>query len=351
MSRPEPLRRVALGCALALTALLATGCRPHSEDEIAVSLLAVGDAGAPPADEVDYARMLAVTGAMAEEDSRRAVDGLVLLGDNFYPSGLHASELVERVAANIVAPLCRFVESGAPRYAEVAERCAASGALRHAVPIYAVLGNHDYEDPAGPALEREALPQFVANWRMPLGVAALHELPGGVSLVLFDSEALLADRDVAPLVRALRVSAGPWRVLAAHRPIATLGAEDDRAENATYVQLVRSAVAQAGVAVQLVVAGHEHHLAILTMAPPDPPLHVVAGGGSERRKSRVREPNTRFELDSLGFARIDLVRDGQAERLRVSLHRVYLYAWLHRLLGHRLAAQWSVDRAGNAREE
>ena len=61
-------------------------------------------------------------------------------------------------------------------------------------------------------------------------------------------------------------------------------------------------------------------------------------------------PRRRAGLAAAGYARIDLVGDGEAERLVVTLMRVPASSL--RLLGpSRLAARFSVDRAGRVREE
>ena len=96
---------------------------------------------------------------------------------------------------------------------------------RRPVPIYAVLGNHDYKTPESPRLERESIPEFIKNWSLPEQTAHTVELPGGVSLILVDSPLIARTRDTGEVRRELRKSSEPWRMLVAparaslHRPL------------------------------------------------------------------------------------------------------------------------------------
>jgi len=253
------------------------------------------------------------------------------------------------VRANLVRPYCRFLALTAPRSPEVEGACEVPRAERHPVPLYAVLGNHDYMTPGSDELQRESVPLLLANWRMPEPQAAVAELGHGVSLVLFDSDPVFRGAAAEGLARALRGAAGPWRILVAHQPIAVVGTSE-RVAYASFRARVVAEIAAAGVPVQLYLSGHEHNLQALAMEPPAPPLHVVSGGGSGGRSIHDENPRRRAGFESAGYARIDLVGDGEAERLVVTLMRVPAAAL--RLLGpSRLAARFSVDRAGLVREE
>ncbi len=352
MRRCIPARLLA---AATLAAGLAGGCAPDDFDEpVRFSLLAVGDTGAPPRDDEDYPRLLRVAGAIAAEDRHRAAQALLLLGDNFYERGLRADELEERVRANLVAPFCRFVALEGARWHEVADACPEPPERRNPVPIFAVLGNHDHLSPGSPALQREAVPRFVSNWRMAADPVEQVELARGVSLIAFDSEWLVEGGDAAPLRDALRSAAGPWRIVAAHRPIFELrptdGGDDARRER-DYIRRVRDAIASAGVPVQLFLAGHEHSLQVLRDQAPAPALHVIAGSGSDTKSLKVAHAKRLFGLAAPGFARIDLVGEGRAARLVASLYRIPPPP-LDRAPGWRwLAARFAVDLAGNVVRE
>lgn len=343
-------RFLALAC---LVLLVVAGCgAPGKAEPPLFSLLAVGDTGAPTDDSEGVRTQLAVAAAMASVDRAHPVDALVLLGDNFYPDGLLRAELVPRLRANIVRPYCRFLELTGPRAPEVAEACDLPAAARHPVPLFAMLGNHDYYSPESPALQREAPHLFLGNWHLPLGAAAVYELGHGVSLVVFQSDPIFEGADGAPLAEALRESRGPWRIVAAHHPIADRGRGSEEERHTRYREVVLAAVAAADVPVHLVLAGHEHNLQVLAMSPPAPPLHVIAGGGSEARSLGGPDPRRRAGFEVPGFARVDLVGGGGEEaRLVASLYGLPRFP--RRLVSDepRRLARWSVDGAGRVAEE
>jgi predicted MPP superfamily phosphohydrolase len=346
--------------ALALAAfLVSSGCweapgppaGPDVEGEVSVSLLAVGDTGR----RMEWAWMPSaqrrVGAAMAAADRQRPVDALLLLGDNFYPKGLEAAVLVPQVAMNVVRPYCRFVDLSAPRSAEVADACRRPAAERRPVPIFAVLGNHDYRVPESPKLQAEAVPDFVANWDLPEKRIAVRELGEGVSLVLLQSmETVRKAQLLEDLPAAIRSARGPWRILICHHPVApTRSLEDHGRFEARYMEEARRRIAEAGVPLQLVLSGHHHSLQIIEPSPPGPPLQVVAGGGGGTLDAVDVVEGQRFSSSRHGFARVDLVRRAGSERLVVSLYATGS-PWLP---GGRpsLAARWSVALDGTPREE
>jgi len=329
---------------------LVLGCdAPDLREPVTLSLLALGDTGARPDDPPRVRAQLAVASALEAEDRQLPIDALLLLGDHFYDVGLREDELLARVRANLVRPYCRFLALTAPRSSEVESACQTPGAERHPVPLYAVLGNHDYMTPGSDRLQRESLPLFLANWRMPEPPVAVAELGHGVSLVLFDSDPVFRGAAPEGLARALREAVGPWRILVAHQPIAVVGTSE-REAYASFRARVVAEIAAAGVPVQLYLSGHEHNLQALVMEPPAPPLHVIAGGGSGARSLHDANPRRRAGFAAAGYARVDLMGDGEAQRLVVTLMRVPAAA-LRWLGPSREAARFSVDRAGRVREE
>ena len=145
-----------------------------------------------------------------------------------------------RVRANLVRPYCRFLALTAPRSPEVASACELPAAERHPVPLYAVLGNHDYLTPGSVELRaRRAVPLFLANWRMPEGGAAVAELGHGVSLVLFESDPVFRGaapegsrarcaRPPVPGASWWRTSRSPWSAPASGRRTRASGARAGR---------------------------------------------------------------------------------------------------------------------------
>ena len=336
-------------------AVIVSGCRRqlYELENVQISILAVGDTGDRRAiGDMESGQNLVARG-MASEDRRRPVNIMLLLGDNFYEAGLRADKIVTRLKQNIVEPYCRFVELKGPDSDQVAKACRLAPEKRHPIPIFAVLGNHDHYTPGSAKLEREAIPRFVTNWRMPEGVAESFELGHGVSLVLFDSEVLAEGAHIETLRDAIRSASGPWRILVGHRPLRRdLPAEAYEGRHPDlYIESVERAVSEAGVPVQAFLSGHEHNLQILEMDPPAPSLHVIAGSGSRTRAIGDEDPRRRFGLEALGFVRLDLVGAGaeNAARLVVRVFQVEGPLGLE-LAPPKLAAQWSVEADGHMHE-
>jgi len=338
-------------CGAVAAALLLAGCQagaietPDLPGPIRLSFFAVGDTGKVPS---GFARSLdtqmRVARAMEAEHRRRPADAFVLLGDNFYPDGLAAKELAFRVRENVVRPYCSFLALDGPSWAEVADACEPERRGDRPVPIYAVLGNHDHTLPESPPLQREAVPRFVPNWRVPFGAVEVIELADSdlvpsASLILYDPRVLADQGDVASLERALREARGPWRILAGHYPIS----------DAHPGSWVRKALAEIDVPVHLHLGGHEHNLQIGAKSGGDPALQVVAGTGSSQRAVRNAVDDARFALVQPGFARIDLVGSGEAARLVATL--VAIPTPSLSFGGPEVVARWSVGLGGDVREE
>ena len=298
-----------------------------------LSLLALGDWGRKPKDGDTPPKQLRVAEELAAEDRRAPADALVFVGDNFYPHGLEASELEPRLRANLVAPYCHFVQLSELGARALGSACGEPEARRHPLPLWVVLGNHDH-DPESISLQRQGVPEYVANWRLlGLPVETL-ELPQGVSLVFYDSTALRwpsGAADLPRLTKALRESRGPWRILVAHHPIDFKEASHG----------IERAIADSGVRAQLLLVGHIHDLRAGALDPPLPALQLITGGGGGDESSHDTLSNELWQLKSTGFVRIDLVGDGDSARLRLRVFAVSASDDVARVV-----AAWSLARDG-----
>jgi hypothetical protein len=338
--------------AVLVAAALAAACSPPSPligadppGRVRLSFFAFGDAGALPNWLRSQQAQMRVGAALEAEQRRRPADAVVMLGDNFYPDGLLEKELEYRVRENVVRPYCVFLALDGPESSRVADGCTPEHRGERPVPFFAVLGNHDVEIPESPRLEREAVPRFVPNWHMPAQSVEVieladSELQPAVSLILYDAMALAERDDKESLERALRSAKGPWRILANHYPIQ---------EGSHPGPWIQKTLAGIDVPVHLHLAGHDHNLQIGVPAPASPYLQVVAGSGGGQRAVRHPLVGGRFALVQPGFARVDLVGDGEAARLVVSL--VALPVSSLSTSPPRVVTRWSVDIAGNVREE
>lgn len=309
-----------------------------------LSLAALGDTGEPYRLAWPLAAPLVVGAVLAREDAAHPFDRLIFLGDNFYPHGIGRETLEFQVRRNLVRPYCRFVDSSGPQWPLVEDACRLSPAERRPIPMTAVLGNHDYQTPESPELQRRELPRYVSNWHVPEGLVQVLELPEGVSLILIDSEIVvqemvMGDANPAPLVDAIRNSRGPWRIVAAHRPMATeLELKSSK--------IFRRVFEEAGVDVHVFLSGHEHGLQVLSMPRPAPALHLISGAGSDTRA--IEDKGQLFAAESLGFVRVDLARVDGEERLFASVHTTSRLAGAFGAAAVRHGC-WEVDRRGRVR--
>lgn len=323
----------------------------HPPHDALVSFLTVGDTGKNHRPFASlFEGQLAVSADLAAEDHAHPVDALVLLGDNFYMHGLRRDDMVDRISVNLVFPYCRFVQLDGPRSPEVASACPVHKAFLPRRPIYAVLGNHDLGSPESAALQQDAVPEFVTNWSLSSEVAVVRELGNGVSLVLVNTETTpLRAKQRHALARAIESTQGPWRIIAAHSPMAIgeLGnAPDASDESLEFEAWVAGAIREAGVHVHLYLAGHHHSLQVIEgggVLGPD--LHVVVGSGARLRAIEGEHPKRIFGASQLGFGRVDLVaRDGD-EALEVSVFQSPVIPLL-RFGGPKRVARWSVNLEG-----
>jgi len=349
--RLETRRNLVATIASAL--LLCAACGPPppvlGADEpgpVRLSFFAFGDTGVVP-DSIGRSlqTQMRVGSVLEAEQRRRPVDAVVLLGDNFYPSGLLEKELEPRVRENVVRPYCVFLALDGPESERVADACEPSHRGERPVPLYALLGNHDQNVPESPRLQREVVPRFVPNWHVPAQAIEVIELADsdlqpGVSLILYDPVVLAESGDAASLERALRSARGPWRILAGHYPIHEVHPGP----------WIAKTLAGIDVPVHLHLAGHEHNLQIGVPAPSSPFLQVVAGSGGSQRERKHSLLGGRFALVQPGFSRVDLVGEGDAARLVVSLVALpvsSLAFWIE----PRVVTRWSVGLNGDVREE
>jgi hypothetical protein len=269
--------------------------------------------------------------------------------------GLSASELVPRIRQNLVYPYCHFVDLSGSRSAEVTSSCAKARTLDPPSPIYALLGNHDFDRAESPGLQRDVIPRFISTWSLSTDFAVNREFDGGLSLVMFNSHAFEeSPENRLALIAALRAAKGPWRVLAAHRPMAigeTGNVPGPQDQSLEFQRWVAGAIEQAGVRVHLYLSGHHHSLQLLAgVGRLGPHMHVVSGSGSRHRAIVGFHPERRFQAERLGFTRVDLVEDGSDRRLFVSMFLSPSIP-LMRFGGPLLAQRWSIDPAGRSRRE
>ena len=332
--------------------VLLAACSSDSGDVLAGeivpagSLLAVGDTGEPWGHMPWlFEGQLAVGRAMQREHAAAPVDAVLLLGDNFYPNGLLAEELVPRILENLARPYCAFVSPSAELAEQLGEDCPPRPPASRVPELFAVVGNHDVRSPGSLDLERHAIPRFILNWEMPLDEGpAVRELPGGISLIFLVSESPWDAAEVAKLAAVLSAAKGPWKLIVGHRP--------PIAGHPGLSQMISRASEVSGETVHAYLAGHVHALGAIVGRDHAPALTVIAGSGSHAELQEAREYEI-IEADvlveALGFVRVDSLMVEGERRLRVSLFKARPSPALA-FLGSTPVRRYEIDLEGNVEQ-
>jgi tartrate-resistant acid phosphatase type 5 len=227
-----------------------------------VRVLAFGDYG----DGSDAQKRVAA--AMLRYHQEHPFDFAVTLGDNFYPSGMDSPS--------------------DPRWATWWS--ALYDPLK--IQFYASLGNHDWNQPDGPAAEilfsRES-----ASWRMP---AAYYTFTAGsVQFFALDTD-IISAAQLQWLTAALDESRATWKVVYGHHPIYSEGQHEDN--TGKIAQLLPVLKDRADV----YLAGHDHDMQHLE---PEGRLHFFVAGSAGKLRPIEPGPRSLFARSAHGFAVVE----------------------------------------------
>lgn len=230
-----------------------------------------------------------VASAIARVHAATPLAAIVLTGDNFYPCGVK-SEKDPRW--KLAAPLTRI-----------------------GVPVFPVLGNHDFCGKADPDAQIRAS-SVLANWRFP---ARQYVVRARVADLLFiDTNPFVrrhSDRITPAIASAFATSAAPWRIVIGHHPVISSGYHGyfPRAEVArmrTLIPRLREAKIDA------FFAGHDHHVEFIRGRM----LHLISGAGSSPVPPIKLRTTTVFpeeiRLERIGFAVVEITK----RELRVRIY-------------------------------
>jgi hypothetical protein len=373
------VKKACLLSGYALLGLLFGGCAssstPFQSSHSDFSFVAIGDIG----ERSDVLKNNAKTlKRMLAEDSFKV---LVVLGDNFYPTGLNVPEHeVDGKISDVLSPLYEVMR---PLGRE---------------NVHAIPGNHDYYaflalrkklffglvnietgpygiSSRGNRRAATRIPEWTFHYGMPLD-RLYGPSDRRMQMIFFDSAILLRtkagewaaalDGLSQILLRHKQDANVKWRVLFTHHPFYTLGPHggysvwDDSAmavqhlnpcnldSNAlgyavnlldhqdlcapryqAYIDSVQAVIQRSGVRVQLVVAGHEHNLQLLYYPDKDrdcadcPRAHIVSGAGAKANEVKSPTPDREWTWpvdtpEARGESRYGFVRfDLKDESLRV----------------------------------
>jgi tartrate-resistant acid phosphatase type 5 len=257
---------------------------PHHQT---LRFIVTGDAGSTHSQLRDG--MLAVTKQMP-------IDGIILVGDNFYPCGVTSVD--------------------DPQWTKITQHFGPTH-----LPIYAVLGNHDYGDQQqrggadywtcghpDPSAEVKATGE-IAKWEMP---ARNYMLQSPLAdFVMIDTQPLALDfptgyagslgatEEKAWIGGALTGMHAHWRIVIGHHTIFSSGMHG-RTNNATQTRVRELLPLFRQTHVDLYICGHDHDMELLgelQRGPKSDPLFLVSGAGSgtdemRPRRGTAKEPPT-----------------------------------------------------------
>jgi predicted phosphodiesterase len=236
----------------------------------AVRVLAFGDFG-------DGGRaQRAVAAAMVRYDKDHPFDFGLALGDNFYEHGLNRPDH-PRWRTNwdeLYDPL--------------------------GIQIYAVLGNHDYEDLRSPQAEiaRSASPQN-RSWCLPRSYYTF--TAGPVQFFALDTTPLdkryldgkgptKASEQREWLEKALAGSRAQWKIVYGHHPVFSTGSEHGR-ETAPVAKALLPVLSGPSTHADVYLAGHDHDMEYLK--PANGVQFFVSGAGGHKLRPMGPDPQKR----------------------------------------------------------
>lgn len=246
--------------------------------------------------------------------SRAHFDGILLLGDNFYPCGI--SGLTD------------------PQWTKITAHFGPSR-----LPIYAILGNHDYGDqqedgrgsystcghpdagaevqangrvplwhlPARSYLLRSPLADFVMLDTQPIALAFPKPIDGSAT----------AHEEIAWLTSTLGGLQSRWRIVAGHHTIYSSGMHG-RKNDATQQRMRTLLPLLREGHVDLYICGHDHDMELIgDLRHGSDPLFLISGAGSGLDDLRARpahdEPPTIYPSlpanSQFGFAALEISQD------------------------------------------
>ena len=220
-----------------------------------------------------------VAAAIGHLNASEPLDAIVLVGDNFYPCGVRTEH---DARWSLVRPLTRI-----------------------GIPIFPVLGNHDYCGGSDPEAQVRAT-GVIPHWHFPARQYTVRSPV--VDFVFLETNGLAQGRpnSVASAIRAAFAgSKKPWRIAIGHHPVVSSGyhgyfPRDEVRRVRTLVPALRDAH------VDLYMCGHDHHLELIRGRM----LLLISGAGSRPIPPVKLRVNTVFpqeiRRERIGFAVVEI---------------------------------------------
>lgn len=227
--------------------------------------------------------------AIARVHAQAPLDAILLTGDNFYPCGVKSTD---DPRWSLVRPLTRI-----------------------GVPIFPVLGNHDYCGKAVPEAQIHAT-GAIPQWKFPAPQYALRTPMADFAFLNTTPWVRGYDTPLPSMLRQTFASSkAPWRVAIGHHPVISSGwhgyfPRDEVARMRTLIPALREAK------VDFYICGHDHHMELIRGEF----LHLVSGAGSSPIRPIKLRTTTVFPEEisgeRIGFAVVEIT----AQSIRVRMY-------------------------------
>lgn len=220
-----------------------------------------------------------IAGLMNAKASRDSLHFVLLLGDNFYSSGV--------------------TSVNDPQWEKKFEAIYNLPSLN--VPFFASLGNHDYKKNADPNAQVKYAQQRQTKWQMPARYYTFTRSVDASATIQFfalDTEALnkigiMGSAQVEWLEAELVKSTATWKVVFGHHPVFSNGEHGDTPAMQKYIRPLLEKYR-----VDFYLSGHDHDRQLLQ---PVAGVTYIVSGTAAKSRDTVWANNTIFAATDLGF--------------------------------------------------
>lgn len=268
---------------------------PTPGTDAPLRFVAIGDTGTGEAGQI------AVANAIANKCAAEACDFGVLLGDNFYPSGVSSAT--------------------DPNFDVMFQQIYGTMGF----PFYVVLGNHDYGvNGAGTQFDIGAYEVEYGlqhdNWKLPGEFYAFENshatfLGLGTDLIFWDHNGAIAEQGQY-FSAALTASTKPWRISMGHHPYFSNGTHGNAGsyDGIPWLPIANGENVKTFFdsylcgKVDLFLSGHDHSRQVIAGTDVCPGTFVVSGAGAKTTALPGAGPSL-FQRDTIGFAWFEVRND------------------------------------------
>jgi tartrate-resistant acid phosphatase type 5 len=219
------------------------------------------------------------------------VDAILLLGDNAYQGGMYSVD-DEQWTTKVEKPY--------------------GGPCLKDVPIYAILGNHDYKSNPASQIQYSSISP---RWKMP---NRFYSVDFGFLLKIVAIDSTLSDFCFNPkfcsldyMLEALQQPTTIWRLVMSHHPLKTASAQGHGHTGGARGLLIKPFVCNKA---DFWVAGHAHMLEHRTFDGCSLQHFVSGGGGGDLTQVDPDATDYLFSLSSHGYMELELTREQAVSR-------------------------------------